>query len=189
VAADIEAALDVEVEIRDVPLLALLGELREGTIGFFRLGWQPDHPSAGAILEPLFHSRLIGEDNLTRFQNDDVDALLDQARATPDATERLALYGEVEALVLDLAPVAPIFFYPHSRVVAQTVEELRWSPIGTVDLARAWKALVGMMARRLSIALASERDARGMPGRRSPCRWDSSCTGHACAWSSRYGIP
>lgn len=140
VAADIEAALGVEVETRDVPLRDLLGELRDGTIGFFRLGWQPDHPSAGAILEPLFHSRFIGQDNLTRFQDDDVDALLDQARATADATERLALYGEVESLVLELAPAAPIFFYPHSRVVAHTVQELRWSPIGTVDLARAWKA-------------------------------------------------
>jgi oligopeptide transport system substrate-binding protein len=139
VAADISDALGVDVETRDVPLRELLGELREGTIGFFRLGWQPDHPSAGAILEPLFHSRFIGQDNLTRFQNDEVDALLDQARGTADATERLALYGQVEALVLELAPVAPIFFYPQARVVANTVEQLRWSPVGTVDLARAWK--------------------------------------------------
>lgn len=139
VAADIADALGVEVETRNVSLGELLGELREGTIGFFRLGWQPDHPSAGAILEPLFHSRFIGQDNLTRFQDDEVDALLDQARETANTTERLALYGQVEARVLELAPATPIFFYPQARVVADTVEDLRWSPVGTVDLARAWK--------------------------------------------------
>ena len=105
----------------------------------FRLGWQADYPSAGAVLQPLFRSDAIGEDNLMRFRDGEVDELLDQARTTLDPAARQELYGQAEERILQLAPVAPIFFYRQNRVIAEDVEDLRINPLGTVDLVSAWK--------------------------------------------------
>ena len=139
IAADIQSALDVKVSTRTAAPAAFVGQLHAGEVQVFRLGWQADYPSPGAVLQPLFRSDGIGEDNLTRFRDDEVDALLDQARATLDPAARQELYAQAEERVLQLAPVAPIFFYRQNRVVADGVEDLKISPLGAVDLATAWK--------------------------------------------------
>lgn len=139
VAADIESALGADVTTRTAEPAAFVGELRAGEIQLFRLGWQADHPSPGAVLQPLFRSDARDEDNLTRFVDEEVDALLDQARAEPDAFARNQLYADAEERILELAPVAPIFFYKQNRVVADTVVDLRIGPLGTVSLDEAWK--------------------------------------------------
>ena len=139
VADDISSALDIEVTTREMSLADVIGELREGTIGIFRLGWQADYPSPGAVLQPLFRSDTIGQDNLTRYSRPRVDRLLDRARREQDTQARLELYQQVEQLVLEDAPVAPIFFYRSARLVSDQVRDLRIGPLGRVSLDEAWK--------------------------------------------------
>lgn len=138
-ARDIGRALDVEVTTRAVPLRQLVQQVREGEVGFFQLGWQMDHPGAGSLLTPLFHSDNVGTDNLTRFSSEQVDELLDRARRTEDPRERAELYGQAETRVLAAAPVVPMFAYRHLRVIADGVEDLRINPLGGVSLEDAWK--------------------------------------------------
>ena len=139
VAADIEDALGIEVTTRTAEPAAFVGELRAGEIQVFRLGWTADYASPGAVLQPLFRSDAVDADNLTRFVDEQVDALLDEARRTADVEERLDLYAQAEQRILDLAPVAPIFFYPQNRVVSASVHELRIGPLGHVNLDEVWK--------------------------------------------------
>lgn len=139
VAGDISSALDIEVTTREMSLADVIGELREGTIGIFRLGWQADYPSPGAVLQPLFRSDTIGQDNLTRYSRPRVDRLLNRARGERDTQARLELYQQVEQIVLEDAPVAPIFFYRRARLVADEVRDLRIGPLGRVSLSEAWK--------------------------------------------------
>ena len=139
VADDVSSALDVEVTTREMSLADVIGELREGSIGIFRLGWQADYPSPGAVLQPLFHSDTIGQDNLTRYSRPEVDRLLNRARQEQDTQARLELYQQVERLVLEDAPVAPIYFYRTARLVSDQVRDLRIGPLGTVSLSEAWK--------------------------------------------------
>lgn len=139
VAADVERVLGVDVTTRTADPAAFVGEVRAGQVQLFRLGWQADHPSAGAVLHPLFHSEQIGQDNLMGFSDPEVDALLDEARVTVDAGARRLLYRRAELRILELAPVAPVFLYPINRVVAASVVGLRMSPIGTANLAAVSK--------------------------------------------------
>ena len=139
VAADIESALGVEVTTRTAAPADFVGQLRAGEVQVFRLGWQADYPSPGAVLQPLFHSDGVGQDNLTRFRDDQVDALLDQARTARDPTQRQELYAQAEQRILALAPVAPVYFYRQNRVVADGVVDLHISPLGDVDFVSAWK--------------------------------------------------
>lgn len=135
-ANELRRSLEVEVEVEVVAteLQDYVDELRAGEMGIFRLGWEADHPSPASYLDPLFHSASIGTDNLTRFSDPEVDALLDEARATTDPEARTERYHDVERRVLDAVAIAPVMYYEHDRVVAPDVRGLVLSPMGTVDL-------------------------------------------------------
>ncbi|MBW3618878.1 MAG: ABC transporter substrate-binding protein [Actinobacteria bacterium] len=131
-------AVGLEVEVSALDLQPYVQTLRAGEMGMFRLGWEADHPSPGAYLHPLFGSEHVAGDNVTRFTDPEVDALLAAARAEPDEDARNELYQEVERRVLETAVVVPVFSYAHNRVVAPEVRDLVYDPFGTVDLSRVW---------------------------------------------------
>lgn len=137
-ATDLEAALDVEVELESMDLRPFIQAVRRGDVPFFRLGWEVGEPDPGAYLYPLFHSSQVGLDNLTRFADEEVDALLDQARAATNAATALSHYRKAERRILEDAPVLPLLWYRHSRVVAPEVQDFVLSPLGRMDLARVW---------------------------------------------------
>ncbi len=139
VAADLQRWLEVDVSTRTAEPAAFVDQLRAGQIQVFRLGWQADYASPGAVLQPLFRSDAIGRDDLTRFSDPEVDAVLDEARRTSDAGARNDLYAQAEEQILAQAPVAPVFFYRQNRVVADTVEDLRIDALGYVNLSEVWK--------------------------------------------------
>lgn len=134
-AADIETALDITVDIVALDLAPLLQRVRAHEIGVFRLGWETNRPDPGAYLVPLFSSAEIGRDNLSGFADETVDALLEEARTLTQPAAARSRYREAERLVLDAMPVMPLLWYRELRVVAPDVEGLRWSPFGRIDLA------------------------------------------------------
>lgn len=138
VADDIETATGLVVDVEARPLAEMVRTLRAGEMEMFRLGWQADHPSPGSYLVPLFSSDRKGTDNLTRYDQPEVDELLEQARATTDEGVRRDLYAEVEDRVLRDVAIAPVLFYRHDKVVAPGVRDFVYTPMGTVDLARVW---------------------------------------------------
>jgi oligopeptide transport system substrate-binding protein len=138
VATDLEEALGISVELEGHDLQPFVLGVRRGEYPLFRLGWESDDPDPLAYLYPLFHSSQVGLDNLTRFADDEVDALLERARTATDPDEAREAAAEAERRILDAAPVIPLLWYRHTRVVAPEVRGLRWSPLGRVDLARVW---------------------------------------------------
>jgi oligopeptide transport system substrate-binding protein len=137
-AGDLEEALGVTVDLQGRDLQPFVLGVRRGEIPLFRLGWESSEPDPGAYLYPLFHSSQVGADNLTRYSDEEVDRLLDEARASADDDAARAAYAEAERLILADAPVVPLLWYRHTKVVAPEVRGLRWSPLGRVDLARVW---------------------------------------------------
>jgi oligopeptide transport system substrate-binding protein len=137
-ASDLEDALGVSVELQAEDLQAFVLGVRRGEFPLFRLGWEASDPDPGAYLYPLFHSSQVGGDNLARYADEEVDRLLDEARAATDDRTAQAGYAEAEQLILDDAPVVPLLWYRHTKVVAPEVRDLHWSPLGRLDLARVW---------------------------------------------------
>jgi len=62
-----------------------------------------------AFLQGTFHSSSINGSNKTRFNNPEVDALIDEAASTIDDAKREALLIEATELLNELAPQAPIW--------------------------------------------------------------------------------
>lgn len=63
-----------------------------------------------------FHSENAGNPgNRSFFANGEVDDLLKQARKTTDDDERLELYEEAQQIIIDEAPIVPVY---HSVLLA-----------------------------------------------------------------------
>jgi oligopeptide transport system substrate-binding protein len=138
VADDIDQTLGLEVNFQGQELAPFIQGVRRGDVSVFRLGWDVGEPTSQAYLYPMFHSSQVGLDNLTRFADDEVDALLDQARASADQPERLALLREAERRVLEALPAIPLLWYRHDMVVRPEVQDLVYSQLGRLGLAEAW---------------------------------------------------
>jgi oligopeptide transport system substrate-binding protein len=72
-------------------------------------GWCADYPDPENFADLLFHSG--SQQNIGRYSNPDLDALLEQARSEEDVEKRIALYQQIEQMIVDDAAVA---FTTHS---------------------------------------------------------------------------
>ncbi len=132
VAADM-AAIGVRVTPTVVEFPEYLDAVRSDRAGMFRFGWIADYPTLDNMLYPLLHS--AGRGNLAGFADPEIDALLDQARATLDARTRRDLYRRVEELALDEHQVlVPLFTFRHRLAVSERVEGFMLDPLGRANL-------------------------------------------------------
>jgi peptide/nickel transport system substrate-binding protein/oligopeptide transport system substrate-binding protein len=76
--------------------------LEQGELSMFRLAWYADIPDPDNFLPPLLYS--TSPTNRTFYQNPVVDQLLEQARHELDYARRIAIYHEVDRMVMDDAP-------------------------------------------------------------------------------------
>jgi len=96
--------------------------VQAGQLTFFRFAWRPDYPIGDALLFPLFFSGNAGGNNLTNYNNPDVDELLESARSEKNRDKRWQLYRDAEGKILEDAPVMPLLFYQTARVIAGNVQ-------------------------------------------------------------------
>lgn len=101
-----------------------------------RLGWIADYPIMDNFLYPLFKTG--SADNFSFYSNPDVDAMLDEARTTVDDDARIALYQEVERIVGEDAVVIPMFYYRHTRVASDRVNDGVYSANGLFTFETVW---------------------------------------------------
>jgi len=89
--------------------------------------WTADYPDPLTFLE-LFLSD--SPYNWTGWASPDYDALLSRAAHTSDPAARLALLREAEALLLDEAPIAPLYFGAEARLVHPSIKNWTPAPLG-----------------------------------------------------------
>jgi ABC-type transport system substrate-binding protein len=127
IVAQWEENLGVTVELQQVEYATYLRELRQDTFQFFQAGWIADYPDPENFLDKLFHSE--SQQNELGYHNDEVDALLDQARTEQDQEVRFSLYHEVERQVIDDAVVIPLWWPKTIQLVKPYVEGYLLPPI------------------------------------------------------------
>ncbi len=112
--------------------------LAEGKLPVFLYAWFADVPDPDTFLFQLFHSK--SSRNFTGYANPVVDDLLLQARAAADLPRRVDLYRRAEQLVLDDAPIIPIFHYTYERLFQPYVHAVEVSGLGDayIPLRKIW---------------------------------------------------
>jgi peptide/nickel transport system substrate-binding protein len=85
----------------------LVTAIRQGQGDMFMYSWFTVLPDADVWLGRLFPSKAV--DNLTGYRNPQVDAMLEQARGIANPSAREALYRRIQRMVVDDAPLLPLF--------------------------------------------------------------------------------
>lgn len=156
----------LEIRVVNYPTFMALRSRRKATAfgpGF----WEQDFPDALSFLEPLFHSRSIGEEdsnNWSFYKNPRIDEIVDRAHKELDDERRLKLYTEAQTILVDDAPWAFTMNYHFYTQRQPYLRGHRTHPLWTHDITRAWlDRVAGSIASR---SLFSERGLASLFGAR-----------------------
>jgi oligopeptide transport system substrate-binding protein len=115
--------LGLDVRLVNQELKSVLAARRTGDFQVLRSVWNPDY------LDPLSFLGVFTSssgNNYTGWADSEYDQLLFRAARTADATTRIALLQQAEALLLDAAPLVPLYHYTHVFLIQPSVKG--WRP-------------------------------------------------------------
>ncbi len=120
--------LGVEVEVEQVETATFFQDVRRGKYQMWESGWAADYPDPENFLDIHFYSQ--SRQNETKYENKDVDRLIEQARVERDQTKRFDLYNQIERQLLQDAPWVPLY-YSNSPVLVKSYVK-GWQSSGLV---------------------------------------------------------
>ncbi len=133
------AAVGIPIEVRyDTEWPSFSRGLAEGRFPMFLYAWYADVPDPDNFLFKLFYSR--SGRNLTGYANPVVDDLLREARREQDLPRRIDLYRRAEQVILDDAPIVPVWHYAYERLFQPYVRSVEVNGLGDpyIPLRKIW---------------------------------------------------
>lgn len=126
-----EAGIPVQV---DVVQKSLLLEMTYNSKAlFFRGSWIADYPDAENYLS-VFYSKNPAPPNYTRYKNPAFDALFEKALAETNDSLRYKLYRQADQVMIDDAPVVPLWYDEVIHLVQPYVKNFEPNGINLLDL-------------------------------------------------------
>lgn len=95
---------------------------------FFHMRWAADYLDPQNFISLFFTTK--GNENKISYSNPKVDELCAKADADENEAERLQLYAQAEDIVLQDAPIFPIYFQRDAELISPRVHGLRNSLFG-----------------------------------------------------------
>jgi ABC-type transport system substrate-binding protein len=106
-------------------------------------GWGQDYPDPSNFLDVLFNGTRIqesGGNNLSYYNNAEVNRLLAEADRCFDLRERGRRYQGIEKIILQDAPVVPLMHTAAPMLVSEQVGGFKPHPVWQMRYERWWKA-------------------------------------------------
>jgi ABC-type transport system substrate-binding protein len=126
-----ESGIPVQVEVVQKSLLL---DMTSGSrAAFFRGSWIADYPDAENYLS-VFYSKNPAPPNYTRYQNPAFDLLFEKAIAETNDSARYELYRQADQLMINDAPVVPLWYDKAVRLVQTRVEGFRANALNLLEL-------------------------------------------------------
>ena len=126
-----EVGLRVQVDVVQKSLL--LDLTSNSRTLFFRGSWIADYPDAENYLS-VFYSKNPAPPNYTRYRNPRFDALFERALAEPDDSARYELYRQADAVMMEDAPVVPLWYDMVIHLVQPDVKGLQANALNLLEL-------------------------------------------------------
>lgn len=125
--------LTVEVDVN--PPAALSEHVAQGKCEWFRKSWVADYPDAENYLS-LFYgpNRTPAGPNYTRFSNSRIDKIYKKMRSENNPERRIALYREMDCLIMQEAPVVVLYYDQILHFTHKNVKGLRSNAMNNLDL-------------------------------------------------------
>lgn len=128
-----QIGLKIKVEISQP---AILREwMSQGKVDFFRGSWLADYPDAENYFA-VFYSKNGSPPNYTRFSNSQFDALYEKVLTENDDAKRFEMYHEMERIIIEEAPVVPLFYDEVLRFSQKNIEGLTANGLNLLNLKR-----------------------------------------------------
>jgi oligopeptide transport system substrate-binding protein len=130
-----EIGIPVVVEVMQASILKQ--QMSAGELPMFRAQWIGDYPDAETFLA-VFLSSMPAPPNYTRFKNKQFDIWYKQAMQLEGAA-RLALYRKMDSIMIEEAPVIPLFYDEYVHLYQKKITGLRSNAMNRIDLKRVQK--------------------------------------------------
>jgi len=124
--------LGVTVTVRLLEPQAFNYQLLQEADEMFALGWIADYPDPQNFLNTLFYTGSQYNDG--HYSNKEFDALLDKAAVEKDYDTRMKIYQQAEQIIVDQAPVMPLWFGRNYMVISPNVHDYNIDPLGVPRL-------------------------------------------------------
>jgi ABC-type transport system substrate-binding protein len=132
--------LGIDVIIDVVPPSTLRQMKSSGELDIFRASWIADYPDAENYLS-LFYSENFTPNgpNYTHFKNETYDSLYVRALSISTIEERKQLYTKMDSIIIEEAPIVPLFYDKAVRFVQKNISGLGINPQNFLVLKRVKK--------------------------------------------------
>jgi peptide/nickel transport system substrate-binding protein len=131
-----DIGLKVQVEVIQKSLL--LEHTAKSQALFFRGSWIADYPDAENYLS-VFYGENPAPPNYTRYKNPRFDELYEQALHVTDDSIRLRLYQQLDQMVINDAPVIPLWYDEVVRLVNPWIKGFQPNGLNLLELRRVYK--------------------------------------------------
>ncbi|MFV0248972.1 MAG: ABC transporter substrate-binding protein [Tenacibaculum sp.] len=133
--------IGITTKIELMPPAILRQGKATGILPIFRASWIADYPDAENYLS-LFYSKNFAPQgpNYTHFRNVEFDRLYELAIKEIDIKKRQLLYQKMDSIIIEQAPVVPLYYDQVIRFVQKNVSGLGINPIDMLSLKRVKKS-------------------------------------------------
>ncbi len=127
----------IPVTINVMPSATLREMMAKGESEIFRASWIADYPDAENYLA-LFYSKnkTPSGPNYTFFDNKEFDKLYEKSLTIVNDSLRHVYYHKMDSIVVEHAPVVPLFYDQSLRFLPHYVTNLKVNPLNQMDLKR-----------------------------------------------------
>lgn len=121
--------MGIRTSIDVMPSSAIRQARADGSIDAFRSSWIADYPDAESYLS-LFYSpnHTPAGPNYTLYENKVYDSLYVHAKTLVDVNERKLVYKKMDSIMIDGAPIVPLYYDEAVRFVQKNVSGLGINP-------------------------------------------------------------
>jgi peptide/nickel transport system substrate-binding protein len=127
--------LGITIQVEVVQKSLLLEQTARSQALFFRGSWMADYPDAENYLS-VFYSKNPAPPNYTRYNNPVFDRLYEQALLENDDSKRMDLYRRMDQMVINDAPIVPLWYDEVIWLVNPRVEGLTPNALNLLELRR-----------------------------------------------------
>jgi len=123
------------VNVDVIPPSSLKDAKANGQVDFFRASWIADYPDAENYLS-LYYSKNFAPNgpNYTHYKNAQFDKMYEAAYLETDAKKRKILYTKMDSLIMDSAPIVPLFYDEVVRFTRKNVNGLGINATNLLEL-------------------------------------------------------
>ena len=132
--------IGLDVKINLMPASTLRQLKSTGKLDVFRASWIADYPDAENYLSLYYSGNLAPNGpNYTHFENNQYDELYRVAMRETNTQKRLSYYRTMDSLIIDKAPVVPLYYDQITRFTRKNVKGMSMSPQNFLVLKKVWK--------------------------------------------------